>query len=44
MFPNPIGGKQLAGLTFNGLCYYLKNIRRHPVFYASTIKSESFGL
>jgi hypothetical protein len=37
--------KQLAGLAFNGLRYYIKrNIRRYPIFYASTITPESFGL
>jgi hypothetical protein len=24
MYPNPVGRKQLAGLAFNGLHYYLK--------------------
>jgi hypothetical protein len=33
MFPNLPGRKHLAGLTFNGMCYYLKEILENIQFF-----------
>jgi hypothetical protein len=36
--------KQLVEIAFDGLLLFKREIRRHPVLYASTITSESFAL
>jgi hypothetical protein len=37
--------KQIAGLAFNGMCYYLKEILEGiQLFTASSVTPENFGL
>jgi hypothetical protein len=44
-FHDHLAEKQLAGLPFNGLRYYLKErLEGIQFFYTSTVTPESFGL